>query len=276
MLLPMGTFELDFEAMAATARKEISWRKMLLGDQKAFQEAGEKHWQLWLDHNAVQLLTTEESRAVEAELEKRGLSDIVLQPRWVLTDKNDGKRSDSNPLPLLPGARLIIPGCKDPAFWAGELRSDAPTGGRNSQNLLCSLVASEGWCLASADVRAAFLKGDSCVSRELYMRAPSRATGPKLPIPEGCLCKILKGVFGLSDAPRGWYLRLDRRMVAHGWARCQLDQACWRLHSDGVLHGMVVGHVDDLLIGASDDALGFIKAIGDELGFGSFEVNEFV
>ncbi len=33
LLLPTGTFELDFEAMAATARKEITWRKMLLGDQ---------------------------------------------------------------------------------------------------------------------------------------------------------------------------------------------------------------------------------------------------
>ena len=70
MLLPTGTVELDFEAMAATARKEIALRKMVLGDQKAFQEAGEKHWQLWLDHNAVQLLTAEESRAVEAELGK--------------------------------------------------------------------------------------------------------------------------------------------------------------------------------------------------------------
>ena len=149
----------------------------------------------------------------------------------------------------MPGARLIIPGYKDPAFWAAELRSDAPAGTRNSQNLLCSLVASESWCLASADVRAAFLKGDPYVSRELYMRAPRRATGPNLPIPENCLCKILDGVFGLSDAPREWYLRLDRCMVAHGWVRCQLDQACWLLHSDGVLHGMAVGHVDDLLIG---------------------------
>ncbi len=177
---------------------------------------------------------------------------------------------------MLAGARLIIPGCKDPAVWAGELRSDAPTGTRNSQHLLCTLVASEEWILASADVRSAFLKGDPYVSRELYMRAPHGETGPVLPVPEGCLCKILKVVFGLSDAPREWHLRLDRRMLSHGWERCQLDQACWLLSVDGVLHGMVVGHVDDLLIGASETGLRSIQAIGEELGFGSFELDCFV
>ncbi len=172
LLLPTGGVPFDPEALAATARKELVWRRMVQGDQRAFQEAAEKHWQIWLDHNAVQLLSKDESEKLEVELAQRGLKDIVLQPRWLLTDKNDGKRSESNPLPLLAGARLIIPGYKDPAFWAGELRSDAPTGTRNSQHLLCTLVASEGWILASADVRNAFLEADPYVSRELYMRAP--------------------------------------------------------------------------------------------------------
>ncbi len=61
-------------------------------------------------------------------------------------------------------------------------------------------------------------------------------------------------------------------MLSHGWERCQLDQACWMISVDGVLHGMVVGHVDDLLLGASETGLRSIQAIGEELGFGSFEL----
>ena len=39
---------------------------------------------------------------------------------------------------------------------------------------------------------------------------------------------------------------------------------------------LLVGHVDDLLIGASETGLRSIQAIGEELGFGSFELDCFV
>ena len=103
LLLPTGGVPFDPEALAATARKELVWRRMVQGDQRAFQEAAERHWQIWLDHNAVQLPSKDESEKLEVELAQRGLKDIVLQPRWLLTDKNDGKRSESSPLPLLAG-----------------------------------------------------------------------------------------------------------------------------------------------------------------------------
>ena len=76
---------------------------------------------------------------MELDLARRGLSDVVLNPRWVLTDENDGKRSESNPLELLAGARLIIPGYKDPALGGGELRSDAPTE-RETRSTCCAAL----------------------------------------------------------------------------------------------------------------------------------------
>ena len=61
------------------------------------------------------------------------------------------------------------------------------------------------------------------------------------------------GVFGVSGAPREWHLRLDRCMAEHSWERCRLDQAAWVLRVDGRLEGMVVDHVDDLLVGGAPE-----------------------
>eukprot|EP00975_Prorocentrum_lima_P049035 10261426-Prorocentrum_lima.AAC.1 len=54
----------------------------------------------------------------------------------------------------------------------------------------------------SADVSAAFLKGEfQEEDRKLYCWPPR--DGPQLPgVPEGALIMIHKGVFGLNDAPR--------------------------------------------------------------------------
>ena len=77
-------------------------------------------------------------------------------------------------------------------------------------------------------------------------------------------------MFGLSDAPREWYLRLHRCLTDHGWIRGWIDQATWLLFGeDGSLEGILVGHVDDLLVGGSEYAMQKLDRIGEELGFGS-------
>lgn len=133
----------------------------------------------------------------------------------------------------------------------------------------------------SADVKSAFLKGDPYMSeaRELYMenmRVKSEDE-PRLALEPGCLVKIRKGVFGLSDAPREWYLRLNRSLTAAGWERSSMDFACWLLWSEDhtELHGILISHVDDLLLGGNLRAQEKLKALGEELGFGSVEYDDF-
>ena len=115
------------------------------------------------------------------------------------------------------------------------------------------------------------------MDRELYMCGSNEAKGPGLPLPLGCLVMIRKGVFGLADAPRQWYLRLDRCLREHGWIRSVLDGACWSLKDvNGNLIGMVVGHVDDLLNTGNEVAEKSLKEIGEELGFGTEDYDNFV
>ena len=128
-------------------------------------------------------------------------------------------------------ARLVVPGFKDRANLEGELRRGAPIGSRLSQHLLLSLVGVPRHVLEPAECRREerVLKGDPFVSRELYLTTTNAKVGPKLPLAGGVLCRVLKGVFGLADAPREWWLWLARSVESRGWQRNPLDQATWLL-----------------------------------------------
>ena len=180
---------------------------------------------------------------------------------------------------------MIVPGYKD--IFAFGLRKDAPTGSRISQHFLFVFTASNAkkfkdenlcWRLMSADVKSAFLKGDAYMegSRELFLENV-RGDEPKLPFGNQ-LAKIRKGVFGLADAPRQWYLKLNKSFLAAGWERTVCDHACWMLWSDDHtrLEGIVISHVDDLLLGGNKRAQDSLMAIGANLGFGSVEFDDFV
>ena len=64
-----------------------------------------------------------------------------------------------------------------------------------------------------------------------------------------------------------------------GWPwleEIRMDAACWMLWSDsGALEGIICSHVDDLLLGGNLRAQEELKALGDELGFGSIDEGSF-
>ena len=247
---------------------------------KLWSEAAVKGWGAYVDNDAIRVLSLQESLAVRKELARKRELDRILTPRFVMTDKNDSLRTEGVNLPPAPSSRLVVPGFKDRANLEGEIRRDAPTGSRLSQHLLVSLVAFhyKTWSLLSADVKAAFLKGDPFVARELYIGATNPKVGPAIPLPLGCLAKVLKGVFGLADAPRQWWVKLSKSLEARGWQRSALDQAVWFLW-DGPeqkqLRGMIVSHVDDLLFGGDPVAEKSLMEVGDQLGFRDVTRNEF-
>ena len=116
-MLPTGVFAV--EALAVTSRREMSWNKMTPDERTQFQNSANKHWALWLQHNAVQVLSEADSAKLRLVLEDRDDLELILRPRWVLTDKNDGRRTEGFPFPLEASARLIVPGFKDRAYYMG-------------------------------------------------------------------------------------------------------------------------------------------------------------
>ena len=135
--------------------------------------------------------------------------------------------------------------------------------------------------MGTADVKSAFMKGERYMegTRELYVKnVEVRGDSPSLPVGRK-LSRVLKGVFGLADAPREWFLRLRKSVVRRGWRTSTMDAATfflWSQDSTPRLLGMLCSHVDDLLFCGGPEAWSSIRELGDELGFGSLEENAFV
>ena len=150
-LWPRGEQE---ASVVQTARKEYRWKQMNAEEKVLYKEAADKGWQIWVDNEAVDVLSPEESQKVRSRLRQEGESHRILTPRFVYTDKNDGLRTSKHPLPARASARIVVPGFRDVSAY--DVRKDAPTASRISVHLLLTFTASFMWTLLSADIKSAF------------------------------------------------------------------------------------------------------------------------
>ena len=150
------------------------------------------------------------------------------------------------PMPVKAKARLVIQGqhCLDNA--QGLVKTDAPTVHRTAVSVILPVVASMGWCrsLGGVDVSCAFIQ------EPLFSEPPARG----LPgVEKGSLIEVVKGVFGLPDSPRGWWKELRDTLQEDSWLSLILDPAFFHLLDfSGHLIGMIIVHVDDLLLETND------------------------
>ena len=110
LLWPRGSHEVD---AVQTARKEYKWKDIPKADRPAFHAAAKARWQVWVDNGAVEVLSKAQADEVRARLKSTGKQSCLLSPRFVYTDKHDGLRTPSKPLPLKANARLVVPGFQD-------------------------------------------------------------------------------------------------------------------------------------------------------------------
>ena len=93
-------------------------------------------------------------------------------------------------------------------------------------------------------METAFLNGVQ-LDRELYVWPPTdvKNVDPKR------LWKLKKGVFGLTEAPRLWWLRIRGDLLSCGWTEVHAAAAPFILKDkSGNLCGVLVLHVDDGLL----------------------------
>ena len=141
----------------------------------------------------------------------------VMTMRWVHSWKVDENTGETK-----AKARLVVKGFTDPDLT--ETRSESPTQGRLSRQLISQLSASRGSRLRKGDVKTAFLSGDREEARRDVYADPPQEMCDKLQITREQVLKLESAVDGLRNAPRAWWKRVVRDLTETGWVQHQLDQ----------------------------------------------------
>ena len=145
----------------------------------------------------------------------------VVDARWVLRWKPDS----TNPRGKTVKARLVVRGFKD--TQGGSLDTFASTATRWAQRIILSVAVQNDWHIRCLDVAQAFLQGIDFKTlaartgeplRRVCFTPPSDSWQILSKLGYNCnpaahVFELLKGVFGLKDAPRMWRLRLHNRLI---------------------------------------------------------------
>ena len=202
--------------------------------------------------------TYEEVR--EAKLTPSQRSNMIAST-WAIVDK--GTAGDS-----VIKARLCARGDLEKV----EIRTDSPTTSKASIRLTLTIAASQKWVLHSLDFTSAFLQGTD-LEREVFLKPPPDVRERK----PGVVWRLVKRIYGLKDASRGWYLELSNYLQELGGQLVDLDQAMYCFKDrHGQLSGVIAGHVDDLVYGGNKEFhKNVIKKIIDKYVVGKVDISKF-
>ena len=207
-------------------------------ERMTFNASDAKEWQSFLDTGAVVVIPPNDASRIPQ-------SRIFGRPmRYVRTNKN---KEDEGTLEAK--SRIVTPGDVDPdgdiPVEEGGFRTDAPTCPQVAFHMLCSQAVLKRRRLGVFDCKTAFLTGKTH-DRDIYCRPPKEGLPGVLP---GSLLKLVKGAYGLREAPRLWYLKAREILQEAGFEEMQTGRACFcvydRSGKEPVNVGMLVLHVDD-------------------------------
>lgn len=185
-------------------------------------------------------------RAMEGELEsieKNGTWQLTELPpghkviglKWIFKLKRDvaGKIVKHK-------ARLVAKG------YAQEHGIDyeevyAPVTRLETVRLLLASVKND-WQVHHLDVKTAFLNGE--ITQDVYVMQPE---GFEKQGKENLVYKLVKALYGLRQAPRAWYTKLNQSLESLGFKRCQYENAVYT-KGEGDESLVLVVYVDDILV----------------------------
>ena len=124
---------------------------------------------------------------------------------------------------------MVIPGHRDPQL--GLYRTDAPTTSAVALTAVTAIAACLGWTGEVFDVMTAFLTGKS-LDRQVFVRAPKEglpATNGWAAQPPFAILELLKGAYGLTEAPRLRYLRAREVLTQIGFVELKMARAVFTL-----------------------------------------------
>ena len=228
--------------------RELDPRFFSTAEREQFDKADTANWQKHINLGAVEIVQPEQAERI---LRTRPQTVLAVRARFVRTAATDESGDyEAKSRIVLPG-HLLAKGVQ-----YGHERTDSPTASLTSTYVGLSIVAHFGWELEGFDVEAAFLTGNK-MSREVYFK-PLKGGLPGLPA--GCLLRAVKGLFGVPEAPRLWYLEISETAIKSGWRRVHATPCVFVVTDNaGRVCGILILHVDDGIL-AGDGSATYQKA----------------
>ena len=122
----------------------------------------------------------------------------------------------------------------------------APVARMETIRVLLALAAQEGWQVHQMDVKSAFLNGEL---EEVYVKQPD---GYIKKGREHLVMRLKKALFGLKQAPRAWYTKLDKCLRSLDFTRSSQEHAVYFRRSGTSC--LIIGvYVDDLIITGTEN-----------------------
>ena len=217
---------------------EVSLRNLSTDEVEKFRKAKDLEVQQWVQEAAV-------SKAEEFVPAER-----LMRMRWVLTWKplEDGSGESK------AKARIVVLGYQDPE--ADTLPTSSPTLTRRTRQLVLQMMAHRRWTCFKADAKTAFLQGKPTQSQRRVYSLPVPELAAALGISQHEAVRIDKACYGLINAPREWYLDVDKTLQSLGFERLFTEPCCWILkdysQEGSPVIGIICSHVDDFLLGGDE------------------------
>ncbi|CAH9109373.1 unnamed protein product [Cuscuta epithymum] len=137
-------------------------------------------------------------------------------------------------------ARLVVCGNKQ-VQGIDYNETFAPVAKMVTVRTILAIAASRAWEIHQMDVDNAFLHGD--LNEEVYMHLPPGYTAST----PGKVCRLLRSLYGLRQAPRCWFSKLTTALISYGFSQSHADYSLFTLKRGSHMLCVLV-YVDDLLI----------------------------
>ena len=141
-------------------------------------------------------------------------------------------------------ARMVAMGYRQ-VKGVGYFETFAPTTSATFNRLVAAIGCKLDWDLRHLDVDQAFVQSE--LDTDNYFRLP-----PGCGSVFGKVILLNKALNGLKQSGRAWYQLLSSTLVECGFEQCLVDPCVLRLMVAGDVVAMLVSHVDDIKITATE------------------------
>ena len=186
----------------------------------------------------------------------------ALHTRWIFKIKNN---SDGN---QLFKARLVVKGYEQ-VPGVDFTKTFSPVAGDTTIRTVLATAMHLGWNCEAIDVEAAFLNAD--LEEDVFVEVPKGfETGGT--VDRNNVCKLLKAVYGIVQAPCCWSKTFTKTMINKGLKQSDVGPCLFILrenkNKDSPVIGLVVNYVNDGIIAGSKKVIKIIKSKISSAGAG--------